>query len=375
MRKTVMMRSLAAMVAAGVMSVAGVAAAQVPATITHQGRLYDTNDAPINTTLSVQFSVYDVASGGVALWTEVHQVTFDQGYFSVELGSTVPFDTTVFDGSVRWLGITVGNDAEMTPRAATRSVPYALLAGDVTGDINPSSVTINGTTVIDSTGQWVGDPTGLVGPQGPAGADGAQGPIGPQGATGAAGAGGPQGLQGPPGPLGPQGPQGAIGPTGATGAIGPTGPSGVVTMTAASGAGNSPNAAAFNAAATYEFVGPTVQVTLQAGQKAQMVATKAMGAFGTAATGLRTFPCARLVSAPVGTAPTLFGSGIYDHQVPVNTRVDFTTSWSFPNGAGGLTVGQAYNVGMCVGFAAAGQNVNWNNNEYGVTTVLVATSN
>ena len=200
MRKTVMMRSLAAMVAAGVMSVAGVAAAQVPATITHQGRLYDTNDAPINTTLSVQFSVYDVASGGVALWTEVHQVTFDQGYFSVELGSTVPFDTTVFDGSVRWLGITVGNDAEMTPRAATRSVPYALLAGDVTGDINPSSVTINGTTVIDSTGQWVGDPTGLVGPQGPAGAPRARGAQGPTGAPGPARPGRHDGRQRPPGP-------------------------------------------------------------------------------------------------------------------------------------------------------------------------------
>jgi len=40
---------------------------------------------------------------------------------------------------------------------------------------------INGSTVIDSAGKWVGNPTGLVGPQGLAGAAGATGPVGPQG--------------------------------------------------------------------------------------------------------------------------------------------------------------------------------------------------
>lgn len=46
--------------------------------------------------------------------------------------------------------------------------------------------TANSTTtqVINDRGQWVGDPTGLVGPQGPAGATGPQGPQGPQGPAG-----------------------------------------------------------------------------------------------------------------------------------------------------------------------------------------------
>ena len=46
------------------------------------------------------------------------------------------------------------------------------------------SISINGQKVIDETGNWVGNPTGLLGPPGPAG---------PQG---------DQGIQGPPGPAG-----------------------------------------------------------------------------------------------------------------------------------------------------------------------------
>jgi hypothetical protein len=172
----------------------------------------------------------------------------------------------------RYLGVTVGSDPEMSPRAEVHSVPYAIhaaVADDAIGDINPSSVTVNGTLIVDSNGNWVGPATGLVGPtgpmgpQGPAGADGAigatgaDGPVGPQGptgATGATGATGSQGLQGPQGLVGPtgatglqglQGPQGAVGPTGATGLqglqgaqgpAGPTGPIGPQGPTGAAGA-------------------------------------------------------------------------------------------------------------------------------------------
>ena len=130
-------------------------------------------------------------------------------------------------------------------------------------------VRINGSDVINTKGEWVGQPTGLQGPkgdtgsqgiqgiqgatgaQGPAGAKGntgaqgpagtngtdgndgargATGPTGPKGATGAAGATGSQGPQGPQGdkgPTGSQGPTGARGPTGNTGATGSQGPQGI----------------------------------------------------------------------------------------------------------------------------------------------------
>lgn len=46
-------------------------------------------------------------------------------------------------------------------------------ADDVFGkDINPASVPIGGTIpVIDSNGQWIGDPTGLIGPGGTPGSN------------------------------------------------------------------------------------------------------------------------------------------------------------------------------------------------------------
>jgi len=59
------------------------------------------------------------------------------------------------------------------------------------GQVNASGgLSINGTTVINSSGAWVGSSSGLVGPQGTAGS---------QGATGATGATGPQGATGPAG--------------------------------------------------------------------------------------------------------------------------------------------------------------------------------
>ena len=222
----------ASVVAALVVLGAGDARAGVPGTITNQGRLYDVKNMPVNGTISVVFSIYDSEDpAATPLWTETHDVTFEDGYFSVSLGEQVPFGPTVFDGSVRYLGVRVGADPEMTPRAATRSVPYALLAQDVNGDIHPTSVSISGFgEVIDDKGAWVGDPAGLIGPTG---ADGATGAMGPTGATGADGA---TGAIGPQGPTGATGPTGANGPTGATGAMGPQGPTGADGATGATGA-------------------------------------------------------------------------------------------------------------------------------------------
>ncbi len=194
--------------------------AGVPSTISHQGRLYDANSAPISGTLDVLFAIYDSPQAPTPLWSELHTLTFDEGYYSAALGTVTAFPASLFDGSARYFGMTVGTDPEMTPRAEIGSVPYALLAGDAVGDIHPTSVSIAGIgPVIDANGQWVGSPTGLVGPQG---ADGAMGPIGPQGPAGDLGPTGPQGPPGPAGATGPQGPQGPQGP------VGPTGPAGTL---------------------------------------------------------------------------------------------------------------------------------------------------
>jgi hypothetical protein len=198
--RSILQAAVASAMATGILLSTGGALAAVPSTLTHQGRLFDANDMPVTQTLDVVFALYESeATAATPLWTETHSVAFDDGYFSVDLGELVPIGPSVFNGSVRYLGITVGDDAEMTPRSATRSVPYALLAGDVNGHIHPMSVSIPGVgVVIDQNGKWVGDPTGLVGPPG---ADGAVGPMGPMGPEGVAGATGATGPQGPPGAL------------------------------------------------------------------------------------------------------------------------------------------------------------------------------
>lgn len=198
------------------------AEAAVPPTLTHQGRLFDSGNQPVNDQVEVTFSLYDAVGSGTPIWSEKDPIVFEDGYFSVSLGESNPFPIGTLDGSVRYLGIAVGNDPEMTPRVAVNSVPYAILAGDVNGDIHPTTVSVGNTLVIDATGKWVGSPVGLQGPQGPAG------PQGLQGVSGVPGAAGPQGPSGAAGPAGPQGPAGSTGPVGPQGPPGPIGPSGIL---------------------------------------------------------------------------------------------------------------------------------------------------
>ena len=144
--------------------------ADVPALLTQQGQLIDkTTGAPASGSLSFAFSIYADPAGGTPLWTETQSITLDGGYFSAQLGSTTPLPATVFDGSVRYLGVQIGSDAELAPREALTSVPYAVLAGNVNGDITPKSVSIGGKVVIGSDGTWKGPTAGLAGPPGPKG--------------------------------------------------------------------------------------------------------------------------------------------------------------------------------------------------------------
>jgi len=183
-------------------------------------------------TYQLVLSIYDVAAGGTALWTEPQAVAVHKGLFNVRLGTATPLDPAWVDGRDLWLGVAVQGDGEMDPRTPLVSVPYAINAGDVRGaDIHPDNVYVEPYgLVIDADGYWHGQPlSGTVGATGPTGPAGPPGATGPEGATGPAGAAGPSGPVGPPGATGPEGatgPAGATGPEGATGAAGPSGPTG-----------------------------------------------------------------------------------------------------------------------------------------------------
>src|SRR5690348_3252259 len=90
----------------GVVAVAGGAMAAVPPTITHQGRLFDRSGAPVDDTLDVVFALYDAIDADVPVWSEGHTVTFENGYFSVDLGKSSPIEGPISEGTARFLGIT-----------------------------------------------------------------------------------------------------------------------------------------------------------------------------------------------------------------------------------------------------------------------------
>ena len=109
--------------------------AQVPQMINYQGKLTNPSGAPVNDTLQMVFTIYNAEVGGTSLWTETQTaVIVEKGVFNVLLGSVNPIPDSVFDGSVRYLGVAVGGDPEITPRKPMVSVPYAYTDGDWTKD-------------------------------------------------------------------------------------------------------------------------------------------------------------------------------------------------------------------------------------------------
>lgn len=131
-----------------------VVASAVPMELNHQGRLLDSSGTPLSSTEDVTFSLYSTAGATDAAWTETHSVTFDGGYYSVQLGSIEALDSDLFSGDALYVGITVGTDAELADRHAVVSVPYAITAGSVAGgSVDASSVSVGGTEIINSSGE------------------------------------------------------------------------------------------------------------------------------------------------------------------------------------------------------------------------------
>lgn len=211
--------------------------------------------------------------------------------------------------------------------------------------------------------QGIAGPTGPQGAVGPTGPQGAQGPQGPQGAQGPAG---PAGATGDVGPAGPAGATGATGPTGPAGATGPQGAQGVVAMRSRSGAGSSycwnggANCTLGGVNATgYDWLGPNVSVTLEAGQVIAAVGHKAMGTTNaTGAGSLTVYMCA-------SSSPGVFyggGAGMFNLALPGPGRMVVGSNAIFYPGLG------TWAVGLC---AQSATNWQWNSNSVGTIQVMV----
>jgi len=137
--------------------------------LSHEGMLLDADGYPVDAVKYVTFQLYEVDSGGTAIWWETHQVSAVSGYYQVFLGGTDALDSSaslslsLFDKTDLWLGVTVGDaldvdnkavGTELTPRQRFASVPFAIrahVALDAVGDIHPSSVTTSQITATNVT--------------------------------------------------------------------------------------------------------------------------------------------------------------------------------------------------------------------------------
>ncbi|MFQ6031829.1 MAG: hypothetical protein ACE5K2_02815, partial [Candidatus Zixiibacteriota bacterium] len=116
------------------LAVASIATADVPNLMQYQGFLTDESGEPLDTIVSMTFTIYDDPIEGWVWWTETRDsVIVANGLFNVLLGSVNPISDTVFAGTQRWLGITVGSDPEISPRTRLVTVPYAFRAATVDG--------------------------------------------------------------------------------------------------------------------------------------------------------------------------------------------------------------------------------------------------
>ena len=101
----------------------------VPTQINYQGVLKNLSGTLIeNNSLQMTFSIYSNISDSVPVWNEKQTVAVKEGIYSVQLGSVNPIDSSAFDGTIKYLGVKIDTDPEMTPRLAMVSVPYAYMS-------------------------------------------------------------------------------------------------------------------------------------------------------------------------------------------------------------------------------------------------------
>jgi hypothetical protein len=99
------------------------AAQQTVSRISIQGTLKSSNGASVaDGNYTVRFLLYDVPTGGTALWQEDATVEVIGGIYSHYLGSVVQLDGSDF-GSTLYLGVRIGN-FELQPRTELTYAPY-----------------------------------------------------------------------------------------------------------------------------------------------------------------------------------------------------------------------------------------------------------
>ena len=119
--------------------------AGVDGVFTYQGQLLNHFGNPIDSTIQMEFTLYNHPILDNDLWKEVHEITPKSGWFTVSLGSKIPF-TIDFTQSL-WLGMRIIGENELKPRIQLTAVPLALhsiIADSLKGGLNGIVKNLNG---------------------------------------------------------------------------------------------------------------------------------------------------------------------------------------------------------------------------------------
>jgi hypothetical protein len=122
----------------------------------------DSTGVPYTGAHDITLALYESQSATTPMWQETLTTDFDSGYYAVQLGadSTNPLDDSLFEAGVLFVGFAVDGGAELPDRLVVSSTPFARRAAVAErvdgGVVDASSVQINGLTVIDGTGTFLG---------------------------------------------------------------------------------------------------------------------------------------------------------------------------------------------------------------------------
>ena len=108
--------------------IAGNIFAQVPRSFSYQGMLLNAAKQPVTGIHRLTVTLYDAPLEGNTLHSENFSSEVRTGIFTVMLGSETPFEPSVTFDKQYWLGISIDGGAELSPRTALTSVPYAIHA-------------------------------------------------------------------------------------------------------------------------------------------------------------------------------------------------------------------------------------------------------
>lgn len=112
------------------MNTLDVMAQGVPSVMPYQGFLQDAQGAPVDGLVSITVKLYEESLAGAPIWEETIAGTQVQGgAFSLNLGEiSTNLNEYLYTGRARYVGVSVNNGPELTPRTKIGSLPYAFMA-------------------------------------------------------------------------------------------------------------------------------------------------------------------------------------------------------------------------------------------------------